>query len=152
MKEQPSNAGESLWRRKLAEAERAALRASPELELEARLTAALDKISEASVPSNFTARVLAAVELEEMRSARSRWHWNWHSLFPRIAVACAVLIFAGVGIQRFETNSHRLALAKDVAMVTTAQPPSVDALENLDAIQRMSQPAHADGELLAVLQ
>ena len=87
-----------------------------------------------------------------MRSARSRWHWNWHSLFPRIAVACAVLIFAGVGIQRFETNSHRLALAKDVAMVTTAQPPSVDALENLDAIQRMSQPAHADGELLAVLQ
>ena len=36
---------------------------------------------------------------------------------------------------------------------TGAQPPpSVDALENLDAIQRMSQPAPADGELLAVLQ
>ena len=72
MKEQPSNTGESLWRRKLSEAERATLRASPELELEAKLTAALGKISEASVPSNFTARVLAAVELEEMRSARSR--------------------------------------------------------------------------------
>ena len=153
MKEQPSNTGESLWRRKLSEAERAALHASPELELEARLTAALDEISDAPVPSNFTARVLAAVELEEMRSARSRWHWNWHSLFPRVAVACAVLIFAGVGIQRFETHSHRVALAKDVAMVAVAQPPpSVDALENLDAIQRMSQPAHADGELLAVLQ
>jgi hypothetical protein len=152
MKEQPSNAGESLWRRKVSAAERAALRAQPELELEARLTDALAKISEAPMPSNFTARVLAAVELEEMRSARSQWDWNWHSLFPRVAVACAVLIFAGVGIQRFETHSHRIALAKDVAMVTAAQPPSVDALENLDAIQRMSQPAHADGELLAVLQ
>jgi hypothetical protein len=35
--------------------------------------------------------------------------------------------------------------------VAAAQPlPSVDALENLDAIQRMSQPAHADEELLAL--
>jgi len=152
MKNQPSDSSESLWRRKLSEAERAALCAQPELQHEARLTAALDIISDAPVPSNFTARVLAAVELEEMRSARSRWHWNWHSLFPRVAVACAVLIFAGVGIQRLETHSHRVALAKDVAFVTAAQPPSVDALENLDAIQRMSQPAHADGELLAVLQ
>jgi len=151
MKNQPSDSSELLWRRKLSEAERAALSAQPELQHEARLTAALDIISDAPVPSNFTERVLAAVELEEMRSARSRWHWNWHSLFPRVAVACAVLIFAGVGIQRLETHSHRVALAKDVAMVTAAQPPSVDALENLDAIQRMSQPAHADGELLAVL-
>jgi len=28
----------------------------------------------------------------------------------------------------------------------------VDVLENLDVIQRMSQPAHADTELLAALQ
>ena len=39
------------------------------------------------------------------------------------------------------------------AMMAAAQPlPSVDALENLDAIQRMSQSAHADGDLLAALQ
>jgi hypothetical protein len=31
-------------------------------------------------------------------------------------------------------------------------PPSVEALNNFDAIQRMSQSAHADGELLAALQ
>ena len=38
-------------------------------------------------------------------------------------------------------------------MVAVSQPlPSVDALENLDAIQRMSQSGHADGELLAALQ
>jgi hypothetical protein len=74
-------------------------------------------------------------------------------LWPRVAVAAAVLIFAGVSIQRYETNSHRTALAKNVALLATSQPPpSVDALENLDAIQRMSQSAHADGELLADLQ
>ena len=66
-------------------------------------------------------------------------------------MAVAVLVFAGVSIQRYETNSHRIALAKNVALVAAAQPlPSVDALENLDAIQRMSQPAHADEELLAL--
>jgi len=38
-------------------------------------------------------------------------------------------------------------------LLAAAQPPpSVDVLVNLDTIQRMSRPAHADGELLAVLQ
>jgi hypothetical protein len=105
------------------------------------------------VPSNFTARVLAAIDLEEVQAVRSpSWTMNWRFLWPRVTVTAAILIFAGVSLQRYETSSHRLALAKDVALVAAAQPPSVDALENLDAIQRMSQPAHADGELLAVLQ
>jgi len=44
-------------------------------------------------------------------------------------------------------------VAQTLALVAQAQAlPNVDALENLDAIQRMSQSAHADGELLAVLQ
>lgn len=143
-----------MWRRKLSVTERAALRATPELELEAKLTAALGKISDAPVPSNFTSRVLDAVELEEARAARSSsWTLNWRLLWPRVAVTAAVLIFAGIGIQRHETHSHRLALAKEIAMVAvTPALPSVDALENLDAIQRLSQPAHADGELLAALQ
>ena len=154
MNNQPDNLSESLWRRKLSEAERAGLKAQPELEIEARLTAALAKIPDAPVPSNFTARVLDAIELDEMLGSRSRgWTLNWRALWPRVAVAAAVLIFAGVSIQRYETNSHRITLAKNVAMVAAAQPPpSVDALENLDAIQRMSQSAHADGQLLADLQ
>lgn len=154
MNNQPDNLRESLWRRKLSEAERAGLRAEPELELEARLTAALARISDLPVPSNFTARVLDAIEFEEKRAARSRdWTLNWRLLWPRVAVAAAVLIFAGVSIQRYEANSHRVALAKDVALLAASRPmPSVDALENLDAIQRMSQSSHADGELLAALQ
>jgi hypothetical protein len=154
MEKQPSNTDESLWRRKLTAADRAGLRAQPERELEARLTDALAKIPDAPVSSNFTARVMDAIELVEKQAARSRgWHWNWHSLFPRVAVAAAILIFAGVSIQRYEVNSHRFNLAKDIAMVAEAQPvPSMDALENLDVIQRMSQSAHADGQLLADLQ
>ena len=150
MENKHSGSSASLWRRKLSAAERAGLRTQPELAIEAQLTDALAKIPDASVPSNFTARVLAAIDLEDAESARSVWRWNWHSLLPRVAVATAVLVFAGVSIQRYETNSHRIALAKNVALVAAAQPlPSVDALENLDAIQRMGQPAHADEELLA---
>ncbi|HEX7570254.1 MAG TPA: hypothetical protein VF492_07090 [Verrucomicrobiae bacterium] len=154
MENPPSNLREACWRRNLSAAERAALARQPELQREARLTAALAKIPDAPVPSNFTARVLTALELEAARAERSRgWTLHWRLLWPRVAVVAAVLIFAGVGLQRHETNSHRRALVKNVAMVTVAQPPpSVDTLENLDAIQRMSQPARADGELLAALQ
>ena len=154
MENKPTDSSESLWRRQLTAAARAGLNGQPELELEARLTDALAKIPDALVPSNFTSRVLDAVELEEARAARSQgWALNWRRLWPRVAVAAAILIFAGVGIQRHETNSHRLALAKNVVLLATSQPPpSVDALENLDAIQRMSQSGHADGELLAAMQ
>ena len=154
MKNNSSDSRESLWRRKLSPAEQAALKTSPELELEARLTAALAKIPDASVPSNFTARVLGAIDLEAAQSARSQsWTLNWRRLWPRVAVAAAVLIFAGVSLQRYESNAHRTELAKNVVLIASAQPlPSVDALEDLDAIQRMSQSGHADGQLLADLQ
>jgi hypothetical protein len=105
------------------------------------------------LPSNFTARVLDAIELEEKKSARQPdWIWNWRLLFPRVAVACAILIFAGVSIQRYEVHSQRIQLAKNLATVASAQSPGMDALENLDAIRGMAQSGHADGELLAALQ
>jgi len=154
MSNQPDNLHESLWRRRLSAAERAELGTQPELEREARLTEALAKVSNTPVPSNFTARVLAAIDLEEARLARTPgWLGNWRFLFPRVAVAGAVLIIAGISLQRYEVNLQRTALAKTVALVaSTPSLPNVDALENLEAIQRMSRSAHADGELLAALQ
>jgi hypothetical protein len=157
MNNQPDSLNESLWRRKLSDAERAGLHAQPELELEAALTRALTEMPDAPVPSNFTARVLDAVERAERAETRDDcspgWTLNWRWLWPRVATAAAVLIFIGVAIQRYEVNFHRFTLAKNVAQVAVAQPvPSMDALENLDAIQRMSQSGHADGELLAALQ
>lgn len=145
---------ESLWRRKLSMPERADLDGQPELELEARLTDALARLPSASVPSNFTARVLNAIDLEEARSARAKgWRWDWHVLWPRVAVAAALLLLAGVGIQRREVSLHHAEMAKTLSTVASVQTvPDVDALNNFDVIQRMSQPAHADTDLLAALQ
>lgn len=152
MENKPSNLRESLWRRKLSDAERAELRTQPELELEARLTRALARMPDARVPSNFVSGVLNAIELDESKAARARRrYWSWRWLLPRFAAA-AVLILAGVGFQRYEVNLHRAELAKNLARIAAVETPSVDALENLDAIQRMSQASHADSELLAALQ
>ena len=148
---------EALWRRKLSEAERAQLRVQPELELEARLTEILTQLPETPVASNFTARVLEAIEREETllaRAARPKGlRWNWHSILPRFAMACAVVLFAGFGLQHHELARHRAEMARSLSLVVSASTvPSVDALENLEAIQQMGQPAHADTELLAALQ
>jgi hypothetical protein len=146
-----------LWRTKLSGRERAAMRNQPELELEARLTDALAQLPDAPVPSNFIARVLEATEREDARSGRAIklrfWRWNWHALMPRVAVVTTVLVLGGFGVQHYETAQHRTELAKSLSLVASTQAvPSVDALENLEVIQRMSQPTHADTELIAALQ
>jgi hypothetical protein len=126
---------------------------SADLKLEARLSQVLACLPDAAVPSNFTARVLQAVELEESCRAR-RWipGWNWHALLPRLAVTTAVVLFAGLTLHHYELTARRTALVRNVALIAGSQPlPSVDALKNFDAIQRMSQP-RADEELLALMQ
>ncbi len=133
------------------------MRHQPERELEARLTDALAQLPDAPVPSNFTARVLKAAELEDTRSARAVglrfWRWNGRALMPRVAMATTVLMLGGFGVQHYETVRHRIELAKSLSLVASTQAvPSVEALENLEVIQRMSQPTHADAELIAALQ
>jgi hypothetical protein len=154
MENKPSNWRESLWRRPLTDAERAALGTQPDLELEARLTESLAKMPDVPVASNFTARVMSAIELEETRRTRS-WllSWTWRGFMPRAIATATIMVFAGFGWQRYELNAQRSLLAKNVAQVAAAQPvPSVDALNNFDAIQRMSQPVDADKDLLALMQ
>ena len=110
----------------------------------------LSRLTDAPVSSNFTARVMQAVELEELQAARTRgWHWNWHSLLPRAAATATVVIAAGFAFYQHEIYNGRVEIAQNFVLVANALP-SVDALQNFDAIQRMSQPAHADEELLAL--
>jgi hypothetical protein len=113
----------------------------------------LSRLAGAPVSSNFTARVMRAVELEEARRPRL-WNlltWNWHSLLPRAAVAAVLIFAAGFTFYQHEIYSRRFELARNVALVAQAQPlPSMEALQNFDAIQRMSQPARADEGLLAL--
>jgi len=111
----------------------------------------LSHLSDAPVPSNFTARVMRAVELEELQAARTRgWRWNWHALLPRAAATATVVIAAGFAFYQHEIYNQRAEIAKNVMLVAQSHLPSVDALQNFDAIQRMGQPAHADEELLAL--
>ena len=113
----------------------------------------LSRLPDAPVASNFTARVLQAVELEEPRRSR-KWNFilNWHAFLPRAAVAMVAVVFAGLTLQHHELNARRAQVAQSVALVAGAPMPSVDALKNFDAIRRMSQPARADDELLALLK
>jgi hypothetical protein len=112
----------------------------------------LSRLPDAPVSSNFTTRVLRAVELEETRAVRKhKWHWHWHALLPRVTVASVMVIAAGFAFHQHEIYNQRAAIAKSVVLVANAQPlPSVEALQNFDAIQRMSQPARADEGLLAL--
>ena len=114
----------------------------------------LSRLPDAPVPSNFTARVMQAIDLDELPVGRGRrWSWNWHALLPRAAVAAMVVVAGGLALHQHEIYNRRMALAQSVALVANAQPlPSLEALDNFDAIQRMGQPAHADEELLALLQ
>jgi len=113
----------------------------------------LSRLPDAPVASNFTARVLQAVDLDESRRAR-KWNFilNWRSFLPRAAFATAVILFAGLTFQHYELGAHRAAFAKNVALVAETPMPSVDALKNFDAIRRMSQPARPDEELLALMK
>jgi hypothetical protein len=110
----------------------------------------LTRLPDASVSSNFTARVMQAVELEESRSRR-KWffNWNFRPLLPRLAVAATVVICGSLALHEYQLDARRVELAKSVAMVTSSQLPSVDALKNFDTIARMSQ-QHADEELVAL--
>jgi len=111
----------------------------------------VSRLPETPVSSNFTARVMQAIELEEARHSRC-WNilaWNWHALLPRAAVAAVVLGVAGFAFHQHEVSSQREALIRRIALVPA---PGVDALNNFDAIQRMSRPAHADEDLLKLLQ
>ena len=98
------------WRRKLTAAEAAELQAwlaaHPEAradwEAEAGLNEALGRLPDAPVPSNFTARVLQAVEREAAAELRRRRTWQvwlrWRWL-PKAAVAAVVL---GAGLVSYQ--------------------------------------------------
>ena len=111
----------------------------------------LSRLPDAPLPSNFTARVLQAIELEEIR--RSRWHlpdWNWRVFFPRAAGLTVAVGLAVVVFHQHEMSVQRRELAKSVVLVAAQPMPSLDALRNFDAIQRMGQTARPDNDLLAL--
>ena len=152
------------WRRKLTSAEDTELRTwlavHPEAQAdwhdEAELNAGLAQMPEVPVPSNFTARVMRAVEREaaaQVRRPRGNWlAWLWRRWLPEAALAAVVL---GAGFLSFHQVqiSHRKKLAESVAAVSAVSSlPSPDILKDFDAIRALNPAPAPDEQLLAVLQ
>jgi anti-sigma factor RsiW len=141
------------WRRALTDAEQAELRewlvAHPEqpldTEVEAALTQALAKLPDAPMPSNFTSRVLQAVEREGRATVpagaiRSPW---WRAFIPRLAIATLVVGITGFSYWRHQAVKQE-ELAEAAKNLATIDPA---ALEDFEAIRHLSQ---ADEGLLAL--
>ena len=154
---------ETSWRRELTDAERAELRAflasHPEAqadwETESGLNAGLKRLPDAPVSSNFTARVLQAVELESAAAERERPRvmtrtWWWRVFLPRTAVALVVVVAGWFGYERYQVE-QRQKMAEGLAVVATVQKlPSAKVLEDFEAIRGLSSTPAADEELLAL--
>ena len=145
------------WRRPLTDAEQVELRAylagHPEVkadwDAELELSALVNQLPNAPVPSNFTARVLQAVERKTRAETPTRipravgW---WRVFVPRIAVVMAV---AGLGWFGY----HRQQLAKREFVHTLAESlRSPETLQDFEVIRRLSPAPEADEELLALNQ
>jgi hypothetical protein len=153
------------WRRKPTAAEAAEvqawLAAHPEAradwEAEAGLSEALGRLADAPVASNFTARVLAAVErasAEERRRRGPSWQvwrrWRW---LPRVAFAGVVLSLALVSYERVAKAMRRAEYARSVTVFSEVSSlPSPEVLKDFDAIRVLEATPRADEELLAALK
>jgi hypothetical protein len=123
--------------------------------LDGQLDALLRALPDRPVPSNFTARVLQAVDREASRPAAPAW-WEpfLHPLqfLPRVAMTALALALGVFGYAHY-AQVERRAYARSVEAVTqVASLPSPDALKDFDAIRHLNATPAADHDLLALLQ
>ena len=154
---------EESWRRKLTAAEEAALQAwlaqhpdaQADWETDRQLTSALDKLADAPMPSNFTARVLQAVEREvtaDSRARKARPNWVVRLLLPRVAVA-TVILGASMLALREHNVAKREELVQSVKVVAGVPSlPSPEILQDFDTIRQMSTTPGPDPELIALMK
>lgn len=149
--------------RKLTAAEEADLRAwlaehpdrQADWETESRLSEILQRLPDVPVPSNFTARVLQAVEREEVATAkprRSGAKWFFRLLVPRVVVAAVVF---GVALLTYQEHmaTKREQLVQGVKVVAgVSSLPSPEILQDFDTIRKMSSTPGPDPELIALMK
>ena len=156
---------ETAWRRPLTADEQARLdawlfthpQAQADWELEAGLNCRIAQLPDAPVPSNFTARVLQALDRQPapvtLRPTPLARLWQWFRLpAPRIAWALLLAAAAGFAYHHHRANArNEMAKALTVlAQVTALSDPAV--LQDFEAIQRLGQAAPNDDDaLFAVL-
>ena len=114
---------------------------------------ALQSLPDVPLSSNFTARVLRAVDLDAAQEARRPRSRSWFRvLLPRLSWTAAALLLAFFGVQEYRAV-QRLELARDVSLMEMAKLPGADVLQDFDAINQLPQiAATSDEELLNALQ
>jgi anti-sigma factor RsiW len=155
------NLKEINWRRRLTAVEEEKLNQliarHPELqerwEQEAALGRLLQRLPAAPVSSNFTSRVLQAVQRAPTRRQRPGWRlWLPSGWMPRAALALAM---AGCGLFSFREYQlvHRAQVAREVAGASRlASLPPVEWLKDFETIDRLNKVKVADDDLLIALQ
>ena len=121
---------------------------------EVRLNQLLAQPPEVTLSSNFTARVLQAIQSEAKSPAPRSWSERLlHGWIPRVATAAAVLGMALTTYYHHEMMARR-EIARHLAEVSKATGATpLELLVNFEAIQRLNQaPRNADRELIAALQ
>ena len=150
------------WRRSLTDAEQAELHvwlaahpeAAADFGQEAALNDALAKSPDAPVSSNFTARVMAAIERDEtaQRRASSRPQAQWWRVFiPRFAVAIVAIVCVTLGY-RHNAALQRIELTNAAKQIAESRALSdMSVIEDFETIRSLN-PAEAtvDETLLAM--
>lgn len=158
------------WRRKLTEAEKRDLEmllaAHPEVrsqwEVEAGLNEVLETLRDVTVPSNFTARVVAEAQRQADLGARENVDGGFWRLWkgrggwlPRVAFGAVVLGSGLLAYHHIETTRQHEAIAKDLREIASVGSMPSQVLTNFDAIRLMSAASttpSADVQLLNLMQ
>ena len=151
------------WRRHLTPAEQAELHAwlaahpdaAARWQEDAALDSLLERLPNAPVPSNFTARVLQEIEHDAARNDRetspSRPWWQ-RVLVPRLAMA-AVILGAGLFVYlRNDGLQPENFVTPLRSMSGTEAVLSVEVLQDFDAITKLGPNVQPDMELLSLMQ
>jgi hypothetical protein len=154
---------EKNWRRKLTAAEKTELRAwfaahpgsLADWEIEGHLTDILGRLPDVPVSSNFTSRVLQAVERETISVNRARPSpstWFLRFLLPRAGVVTVIFV-AGLLTYQEHVATKRAELVQSVQMVTgVSSLPGPDILQDFDTIRKISPTPGPDTELIALMK
>lgn len=125
---------------------------------EEALCGALDELPDVPMSSNFTSQVWRQIELDAREAERTEnglvrfLTGSWLKV-PRIAWACALVLALGISLQQQQTDEHERVAESIVPVVELAQLPSVEMLQDFDAITSLSEPmVSGDLELLAALE
>ena len=151
---------EASWRRPLTADEEAELRAwlvahpnaHLDIESDSALRDLLNRLPDAPVPSNFTSRVLAAVERDDaavLREKRPRT-WSWRAILPKVALAAIALFLSGIYYEQRQSTQSVELLHKAAAVSEFVALSDPAVLRDFETIRRIEEAPIADRDLLAL--